>query len=153
MKKEKDIFDKIMEFPILRIFEPFYRKYKEVLLYLFFGVLTFIISIVSYGLLAIKLDVLIANILSWILAVIFAYITNRVWVFDNIAAKGRNSIYEMLRFITGRIFTLIVEELILYFFITRLEMDKIIVKIIAQIIVIVLNYIISKLLVFNRKGA
>lgn len=142
-----------MEFPILRIFEPFYRKYKEVLLYLFFGVLTFIISIVSYGLLAIKLDVLIANILSWILAVIFAYITNRVWVFDNIAAKGRNSIYEMLRFITGRIFTLIVEELILYFFITRLEMDKIIVKIIAQIIVIVLNYIISKLLVFNRKGA
>ena len=142
-----------MEFPILRIFEPFYRKYKEVLLYLFFGVLTFIISIVSYGLLAIKLDVLIANILSWILAVIFAYITNRVWVFDNIAAKGRNSIYEMLRFITGRIFTLIVEELILYFFITRLEMDKIIVKIIAQIMVIVLNYIISKLLVFNRKGA
>lgn len=153
MKKEKDIFDKIMEFPILRIFEPFYRKYKEVLLYLFFGGLTFIISIVSYGLLAIKLDVLIANILSWILAVIFAYITNRVWVFDNIAAKGRNSIYEMLRFITGRIFTLIVEELILYFFITRLEMDKIIVKIIAQIIVIVLNYIISKLLVFNRKDA
>ena len=153
MKKEKDIFDKIMEFPILRIFEPFYRKYKEVLLYLFFGVLTFIISIVSYGLLAIKLNVLIANILSWILAVIFAYITNRVWVFDNIADKGRNNIYEMLRFITGRIFTLIVEELILYFFITRLEMDKIIVKIIAQIIVIVLNYIISKLLVFNRKDA
>ena len=142
-----------MEFPILRIFEPFYRKYKEVLLYLFFGVLTFIISIVSYGLLAIKLNVLIANILSWILAVIFAYITNRVWVFDNIADKGRNNIYEMLRFITGRIFTLIVEELILYFFITRLEMDKIIVKIIAQIIVIVLNYIISKLLVFNRKDA
>ena len=49
MKKEKDIFDRIMELPVLRIFNPFYKKNKEILLYLFFGGLTFLVSIISYA--------------------------------------------------------------------------------------------------------
>ena len=74
MKKEKDIFDRIMEFPVLRIFNPFYKKNKEILLYLFFGGLTFLVSIISYAFLNIQIgwNALIANIGSWILAVSFA---------------------------------------------------------------------------------
>ena len=82
--REKDIFDKIMELPVLRIFNPFYKKYKEILLYLFFGGLAFIISIASYAFANIELGMneLIANVVSWILAVLFAFITNRIWVFQ-----------------------------------------------------------------------
>ena len=85
MLKDKDIFDKIMELPGFRIFEPFYKKYKEILLYLFFGGLTMIVSIVSYAIcnLTFEINELIANVFSWILAVLFAFFTNRIWVFDS----------------------------------------------------------------------
>ena len=73
-EKEKDIFDKIMALPGLNIFEGFYQKYKEMLLYLFFGGMTAVISIGSYSYCDVGLgfDPLIANIISWILAVTFA---------------------------------------------------------------------------------
>ena len=80
MKKDKDIFDRIMEWKILSIFNPFYKKYKEVLLYLFFGGLTTVISIGSYAFfdISMHMDPMIANIFSWIIAVLFAYVTNRI---------------------------------------------------------------------------
>ena len=83
-EKEKDIFDKIMALPGLNIFEGFYQKYKEMLLYLFFGGMTAVISIGSYSYCDVRLgfDPLIANIISWILAVTFAYVTNKIWVFS-----------------------------------------------------------------------
>ena len=78
-----DIFDKIMHLPGLRVFEPLYKKYKEVLLYLFFGVLTTVVSIGSYAFFNVTLGIneLIANVISWVLAVLFAFFTNRIWVF------------------------------------------------------------------------
>jgi len=76
-----DIFDKIMHLPGLRVFEPLYKKYKEVLLYLFFGVLTTVVSIGSYAFFNVTLGIneLIANVISWVLAVLFAFFTNRIW--------------------------------------------------------------------------
>ena len=152
MKKEKDIFDRIMEFPVLRIFNPFYKKNKEILLYLFFGGLTFLVSIISYAFLNIQIgwNALIANIGSWILAVSFAYVTNRVWVFDSNAETTADFIKEITSFIGGRVATLVIEELILFIFITNLGMNSMLVKIVAQVIVIVLNYVISKLIVFKK---
>ena len=142
MKKEKDIFDRIMEFPVLRIFNPFYKKNKEILLYLFFGGLTFLVSIISYAFLNIQIG--------WILAVSFAYVTNRVWVFDSNAETTADFIKEITSFIGGRVATLVIEELILFIFITNLGMNSMLVKIVAQVIVIVLNYVISKLIVFKK---
>ena len=82
--QKKDIFDKIMALPGLNIFENIYYKYKEVLLYLFFGGLTTVISIGSYSYcdVALHMNPLVANIISWILAVLFAYVTNKIWVFN-----------------------------------------------------------------------
>ena len=82
--QKKDIFDKIMALPGLNIFESIYYKYKEVLLYLFFGGLTTVISIGSYSYcdVALHMNPLVANIISWILAVLFAYVTNKIWVFN-----------------------------------------------------------------------
>lgn len=144
--QEKDIFDRIMELPVLRIVNPFYKKNKEILLYLFFGGLTFLVSISSYAVFNIRIgwNALTANIASWILAVAFAYVTNRTWVFESSTDRGSNLIKEITGFVGGRIATLVIEELILFIFITEFEMNSVLVKIVAQVVVIALNYVISK---------
>jgi len=157
------VFDKLMELPILRIFNPFYKKYKEMLLYLFFGGLSFIVSIATYACFNVGMGIneLIANILSWIITVMFAFLTNRVWVFqapthtiteflptDSVQAF----IKQMFVFYSGRVITLVVEEAILLVFITWLGFNSMLIKVIAQVIVIVLNYVISKLVVFKERS-
>ena len=152
MKKDKDIFDRIMEWKILSIFNPFYKKYKEVLLYLIFGGLTTFISIGSYAIfdIGMHMDPMIANIFSWILAVLFAYITNRIWVFDSNAEDMNGILREMVSFFGGRVATLLMEEVILYVGIKLLSMNSIGVKVAAQILVLIGNYLISKLFVFKK---
>ena len=152
--QEKDIFDRIMELPVLRIVNPFYKKNKEILLYLFFGGLAFLVSISSYALFNIRIgwNALTANIASWILAVAFAYVTNRTWVFESSTDRGSTLIKEITGFVGGRIATLVIEELILFIFITEFEMNSVLVKIVAQVVVIALNYVISKMIVFKPEG-
>jgi putative flippase GtrA len=151
--EKKDIFDKIMGLPGLRVFEPLYRKYKEVLLYLFFGVLTTVVSIVTYAVFNIVFGIneLIANVLSWILAVLFAFFTNRIWVFSAPTKTTMEFFKQMATFASGRLVTLAIEEIILLVFITILHFNSLVVKIVAQVVVIVLNYVISKLVVFRKK--
>ena len=151
MRNKEDIFDRIMELPVLRILDPFYKKNKEILLYLFFGGLTFLVSISSYAVFNIRIgwNVLTANIASWILAVAFAYVTNRIWVFTSSADSKRGIAREVVSFVSGRIVTLVIEELILLVFVTALEMSSIPIKIVAQVVVIALNYVISKMVVFK----
>ena len=151
MNEKLDIFDKIMSLPILNIFEPFYKKNKEVLMYLFFGGLTFIVSIASYAFFNISLLVneLIANLLSWVLAVSFAFVTNRIWVFDAQTNTVSEFFRQLISFFGGRVVTLVIEEVILLVFITVLHFASMPVKVVAQVIVIVLNYVISKLFIFK----
>ena len=151
--EKQDIFDKIMSLKLFSFINPFYKKYKEALLYLFFGVLTTLINIVVFYLFTeiIPLDELIANVIAWIIAVLFAYITNRIWVFSSHCATKADFIKEILSFYGGRVFTLLVEEGILLVFIKLLSMNALAVKIIAQVVIIILNYIISKLFVFKKK--
>lgn len=153
MNEKKDIFDRIMSWKLLRPLWPFWQKYREVLLYLFFGALTTVISIAVFWLCdrPLGMDALIANIVSWVLAVLFAYVTNAVWVFSSRPETRAEGLRQMLGFYAGRIATLGAEELILLVFVTWLGFDSMIVKIVAQVVVIVLNYVISKLLVFRKK--
>lgn len=146
-----DIFDKIMHLPILRILEPFYKKHKEFLLYAFFGGLTFLVSIFSYAFFNITIGIneLLANVDSWLFAVLFAFLTNRLWVFDSHTKGKRAFLLQMASFFGGRLITLAVEEAILFVFITLLGFAGMPVKIAAQVIVILLNYIISKRIVFK----
>lgn len=154
MEERKDIFDKIMMLPGLRILNPFYKKNKEVLLYLFFGGLTFLVSVISYAYFNVTLGIneLVANIISWVLAVAFAFFTNRIWVFQAPTETVSQFLMQLIRFFMGRVATLVVEEVILLVFITILGFNSMAVKVIAQVIVIVLNYIISKLVVFRKKN-
>ncbi len=149
----KDIFDRIMSLPGLNHFYGLYAKYKSVLLYIFFGGLTTVISIGSFAVCVgpLRINELIANVISWICAVTFAYATNRVWVFQS-CAKGKEILTEMLSFFSGRLMTLGIEELMLFIFVTLLQLNGLVIKVIAQFVVLVLNYFISKLVVFRKKS-
>lgn len=152
MEQPKDIFDRIMLWPVFRKLYPFYKNHKSILLYIFFGGLTTVVSVGSFILFdsGLGFHVLVSNLLSWIFAVSFAYVTNRVWVFES-KAKGKAVFEEAASFVAGRLATLGIEELILLAFVTWLQWDSTWVKIGAQIVVLILNYVISKLLVFRKR--
>ena len=149
MEEHKDIFDRLMTLPVLSKLAPFYLRHKSVLLYLFFGALTTLVSIGTFELCLLFMDALLANVPSWIAAVGFAYVTNRTWVFSS-QAKGIGIFREACTFYGGRIVTFLLEEVILYVFITLLFLPPLTVKILAQVVVLVLNYVISKLIVFKK---
>lgn len=146
----RDIFDKIMSLPLLRRFYEPYEKHKEVLLYIFFGGLATVVSIGTFLLLDAVMNELIANVLSWVITVGFAFWTNRTWVFRS-QVRGKGVWKELTTFYTGRLLTLGLEELILLVFVTILRWNTAPVKIVAQVLVLVGNYIISKLLIFRKK--
>ena len=153
MNKQPDIFDKIMALPGLRILEPFYKKNKEILMDLLFGGLAFVLNIVLYAFFAERMHIneLISNIICWVICVLFQFFTNRTWVFDGKVNSAAEFVKQMTSFFGGRLFTLVVEEVILAVFITWLGFNGMVIKLIAQFVVIVLNYIISKLVVFKEK--
>lgn len=126
-----------------------YKKYKEIINYLIFGGFTTLISIITYALFAkvFHIDYLISNVLSWIIAVLFAYITNKMFVFES---KSKKDIKEITSFFFFRIVSLIMEMIILYIFVDMLHIDDLVTKIIAQIIVIISNYVFSKVFVFKK---
>lgn len=130
-----------------------YQKYKEVILYIVFGGLTTVVSIASFAWcdVVLRMHPLIANVISWILAVTFAYITNKLWVFDAKTNGIKDILRQAAEFYGGRLLTLGMEEVILLVFINGLGFPSIGVKIAAQVIVLVANYIISKWIVFREK--
>lgn len=131
-----------------------YNRYRQQLLYILFGLLTTAVSILVYALLVelFALDELIANVISWLVAVMFAFVTNRIWVFRADKDKSKSFVRQMLAFYSGRVATLLIEEIILWIFIKQLAFNGFAVKCAAQIAVIVLNYVISKLFVFKQNN-
>ena len=130
-----------------------YHKYKEIWNYLIVGVLTTIVSLLTYYLCVLTilnpknaLELQIANVISWICAVAFAYFANRIFVFKS---KEKNKIKEATKFVGSRIITLLLDMLIMFVGVTLLKGNDKFIKVISQVIVIVSNYIFSKLFVFK----
>ncbi len=124
-------------------------------MYLIIGGLTTIVSLVSYYLLTLKLldpsipiELMIANIISWICAVTFAYFTNRIFVFQS---KNKEILKEAIKFYLSRISTLLLEILCMFLLVNILKINDKISKIIVQVLIIIGNYIISKFFVFKSK--
>lgn len=135
------------------IFNNLYKKYHDLIPYGVFGILTTIVNIISYWILAhpLKLAVLLSTILAWILAVLFAYITNRKWVFHSEAVGTTAILKEMASFFTCRLLTGFVDWGSMFIFVDMLHFNDMAVKTIANIIVIILNYIASKFLIFKKE--
>ena len=133
-----------------------YKKYQEIINYLIVGVLTTVVSIVTYFLFSLILDIennilfILANVLSWICAVIFAYITNKKFVFNTTTSNKKEEIKVFSMFVSSRITTLLIELAFMFITVKVILINDKIAKVIAQFIVIVLNYVLSKLFVFKK---
>ena len=129
------------------------KKYKDLIAYGFFGVCTTIINFVVYMICVhLNMDVMLASLIAWVLSVLFAFVTNRKWVFDSQADTPSGIFTELVKFSSGRVFTQILDMIILAIFVKLLDYNEAIVKLAANILVIILNYILSKFFVFNKKG-
>lgn len=126
---------------------------KEVILYIIFGVLTTLINLGSFYVMndIFKWDSNLSNLIAIILAVLVAYITNKDLVFHSQAQNTKEKIKEFFKFIAGRVFTMIIEFLggVLLF---KLPIPEIISKLFITIIVIILNFFISKFFAFKTSG-
>ena len=127
-------------------------KYKKILLYLIFGVLTTAVDwIISFTLYSLHVNVHLANVTAWVCAVLFAFITNRTLVFESRERTTRGIARELALFSGGRVTTLLLQELIVFVFYDLLTWNPYFVKMAAAVLVVILNYVISKLLVFKKK--
>ena len=161
-----------------------YKKYKEIILYIVFGVLTTVVSWISYALLFPPFDALfhgdeqmfalfgmsisyttfavfLANLLSWIISVAFAFVTNKIWVFESKSWKPAIAVKELWLFVSARLITGILE----WVFVPLLQaigldqpltvfgktIEGFVAKVIVSVVVIILNYVFSKLIIFKKK--
>lgn len=135
-----------------------YKKYEEVINYLIMGVLATAVNLgVKYALLFTVLEasnptqLQIAVVISWIVACLFAYVTNRIIVFKS---KSTKIFKEFLSFVSARLLTLGMEMLIMFVFVTALGLNSdlwvVIWSLVAQVVVIVANYVFSKLFIFKK---
>ena len=131
-----------------------YHKNEELWNYLIVGFLTTVVSLVTYFICTetflnpeVSVELQIANVISWVLAVAFAFVTNRVFVFKS---KNKKVFKEMCSFVSSRIFSLFLDMLSMFIMVSVLSWNDKIAKLIVQVIVIVVNYILSKLFVFKK---
>ena len=137
---------------MVKVFE-LYKKYKSVILYLFFGGLTTIVNIGTYFVLSRSglFNTVINTSIAWLAAVIFAYVTNKIWVFESKAQGFKANFKEFSSFMTCRILTGGMDVVIMFVFVDLLKCNDMIVKIASNVLVVILNYIGSKLFVFKNK--
>ena len=126
------------------------NKNKEMVLYLIFGVLTTLVNILSYLFFSkiCGINILISNIMAWFFSIVFAYVTNRILVFES---KNKKILYEFALFIGGRGLSGILDSLLFYVLVVLLMFNDIVSKIFINIIVIIINYVLSKKIIFKEK--
>lgn len=132
-----------------------YKQYKEIINYLIVGVLTTVVSLgVYYACVLTFLDpenaiqLQVANIISWVAAVTFAYFMNRKFVFES---KNPDMLKEASAFVGARVATLLMDMLCMFIMVTCMGLSDKIAKLVVQVIVTVANYVFSKIFVFRKK--
>ena len=136
-----------------------YFKHKEIINYLIFGGLTTVVSWGTYSLFvkAIGMSVGVGNILSWICAVLFAFVTNKLFVFESKTWQPATALREFVSFIGARLATGVIEWFGVPYFSTHglthplFGVKGLLAKVVVSIVVIILNYLFSKFLVFFKK--
>lgn len=128
-------------------------KYKHLILYGVFGVGTTVVNWASYYLCFHLLSIsnVVSNIIAWILAVAFAFVTNKIWVFGSRAYDPKTLLYEIWTFVAARLATGVLDLGIMYWAVDLHSMNASLWKLLSNLIVILLNYIFSKLIIFKAK--
>lgn len=130
-----------------------FQKYRETILYLVFGGLTTLINIGSYWLLTsvFAVDFMAANALAWLISVLFAFVTNKLFVFDSKSLAAALVLKEFMMFVGARLFSGALDMGIMYLFVDILRFNDMVIKVLSNILVIIVNYILSKLIIFKKK--
>lgn len=124
---------------------------KDIFNYIIFGIFTTIVNIVSFFCLdLIGIDYKTSTIIAWVLSVIFAYMTNKKYVFKSTTKSVKETTLEFSNFTLGRILSLLIDLLCMVILIDVLNISNIIAKIVTNVLVVVINYFISKLFVFKK---
>ena len=144
---------KLLEKIHLKKIANLYRKHKEGIRYLIFGALTTLVNILAYAICYYLFNInnAISNVLAWIIAATFAYITNKIYVFNSKVNNKKELLREAVYFYGCRLLTLIIDEGIMILTVDKLGWNALLMKIIVNIIVIILNFIFSKILIFKKK--
>ncbi|MFD0680592.1 MULTISPECIES: GtrA family protein [unclassified Paenibacillus] len=131
-----------------------YTKYKQIIAYLVFGVFTVVVNFAFYLFFAkiLTVDYIISNGIAWIAAVMFAFVTNKLFVFKSEAKDIKSICMEFTVFVGCRIVSGIMDMLIMYVFIDALKYNDVIIKVLSCVLVIIANYILSKVVVFRKKS-
>ncbi len=129
-----------------------FAKYKRVMMYLVFGVITTMVNIISYYFFAriLFLEMGYSNAAAWILAVTFAYVTNRKWVFESGAADWRLVFKEIASFFLCRLATGVLDMAVMYIGCSIMHLNDMFIKCLGNIFVIFANYIASKCIIFKK---
>lgn len=126
-------------------------KYKEIIIYGICGIITTLINIAvfhgCYEICAISLFV--SNTVAWVLAFVFAFISNKVWVFQSREWAGKRAVREMLSFLFARLSTLLLDTLLMWLMVDVIYMNSTLSKVCSNVITIVINYIASKFIIFK----
>lgn len=128
-------------------------KNKEIIKYLIFGILTTLVNILCFYILdKLNVDIYINNTISWIVSVIFAFITNKLYVFESKSLDIKTIFKEGTSFLGARIFSYFVDMGTIYLLYDGLRINKLISKIVSNIIVIIINYVFSKFIFKKKEG-
>ena len=136
----------------MKLLKSLFLKYRELILYVFFGGLTTLVNWVGYWLLADVLHVpyLWATAIAQVLSILFAYVTNRIWVFES-KAKGFSAVFwEMVRFFGCRAASFVLDLLCMRIGVGGLHINDMVMKLLSNVIVVIVNYVFSKLIVFRK---
>lgn len=143
------ILDKIKLKPLADL----YRNHREGWRYLIFGALSTIVNIVAYSVAfySLNIDNGKSNILAWVIAAVFAYITNKIFVFESKVDTKKALLKEATSFFGCRLLTLAVDQFIMVVGVDKFGLPGFIMKVISNVIVIILNFVLSKLIIFKKK--
>lgn len=135
------------------MFGQLVKKYRELLSYGFWGLMTTFVNYIIFFLCLrlFHINYLISNVISWVVAVTFAYLTNKFFVFAFTGGQLSQLCREVIQFFSGRLFSLAVESLLLFLLVDGMNLKSDMMKIFTNLVVIVINYFIAKLIIF-RKG-
>lgn len=130
------------------------HKHRELISYVFWGVMTTLVNYVTYFLLKELLHVALVprNVIAWAASVLFAYFTNKLFVFRSRDWAWRVALRELWQMAASRLFTLGLETAILWLFVEKLRFSDAIVKLAANVVVVIANYVLSKFIVFRKKA-
>lgn len=148
----EDFFLNLLDKIKLKAVADLYRNHREGWRYLIFGALATVVNIVVYALAfyTANIDNAISNVIAWVASAIFAYLTNKFMVFASKAHTKTALLKEITSFFSCRLFTLLVDEAIMIVAVDKLNMSAFIMKVVANIVVIILNFILSKLIIFKK---